>query len=210
MSDDTNSVNKPATADISAALRPGLQKMFGDVGKNWGWILALGILFIVMGMVALGMPVAMTLTTVVFFGALMLVGGIFQIIDAFKCKGWKGVVWHVLIGLLYIAAAIVIFRNPVLSSATLTAMLGGIIAAIGILRIIMGFQMKGDTGWGWLVFAGIVSLVLGGMILYRWPASSLVVIGIIVAVEMIIHGWSYIFVGLAARKARKAVSEATD
>lgn len=183
---------------------PAIAGVLGDLGKNWGWILGLGILFVVLGVVALGMPVAMTLTTVVLFGALLLAGGILQIVDAFKCEGWSARIWHVLIGLLYIAAGVVIFRNPALSSVTLTAVLGGVIIAVGVLRIIMGFQMKGALeGWVWLVIAGVVSLVLGGMILSRWPESSAVVIGVLVAVELIMHGWSYIFLGLTARKVRQ-------
>jgi hypothetical protein len=74
---------------------------------------------------------------------------------------------------------------------------------MGILRIIMGFQMKGKKGWGWLVFAGLVSLLLGGIILFEWPATGLWVIGLLVAIELIIHGWSYVFVALAARRTVK-------
>ena len=204
--------NKPASDTpqdpLAEAVAPELQQVFGDLGRNWGWMLALGILFIVMGTIALGMPVAMTLATVIFFGALLLVGGVFQIIDAVKCKGWKGVLWHVLIGLLYIAAGVIIFRDPGMSSLTLTAMLGGVIIGVGILRIVLGLQMKPEGGWGWLVFAGVISILLGVIILAKWPVSGLVVIGILVGVEMIIHGWSYIFLALAAKRARKAIVEA--
>jgi uncharacterized membrane protein HdeD (DUF308 family) len=184
-----------------------LKEVFGDLGKNWGWLMALGILFVVLGVIALGMPVAMTLTTVVFFAVLLFAGGIFQIIDAFKCKGWKGTVWHVLIGLLYIVAAGVIFNNPALGSLTLTAMLGAIFIAIGLLRIVMSLQLKQQSGgWGWLLFAGIVSILLGAAILLKWPATGLVVIGVLVAIEMIIHGWSYVFMALAARKAHRIIA----
>jgi uncharacterized membrane protein HdeD (DUF308 family) len=189
-------------------LTPEVQELFGNLGKNWGWMMALGILFIVMGVIALGMPMFVTLVTVIYFGALLLLGGVFQIIDAFKCKGWKGITWHVLIGLLYIAAAIIIFSDPALSSLTITAMLGGLIIAIGIFRIILGFQVKPDKGWGWLVFSGVVSILLGAIILARWPFSGLVVIGIMVGVEIIFHGWSYVFLSLAAKKARKDLTEA--
>jgi len=184
-----------------------LKEVIGDLGKNWGWLMALGILFVVLGVIALGMPVAMTLTTVVFFAVLLFAGGIFQIIDAFKCKGWKGTVWHVLIGLLYIVAAGVIFNNPALGSLTLTAMLGAIFIAIGLLRIVMSLQLKQQSGgWGWLLFAGIVSILLGAAILLKWPATGLVVIGVLVAIEMIIHGWSYVFMALAARKAHRIIT----
>ncbi|MEA2079036.1 MAG: HdeD family acid-resistance protein [Pseudomonadota bacterium] len=201
----TETENKTAAETMG----PELERLFGELGKNWGWILALGILFIILGTIGLGITFALTLTTVMFFGALLAVGGVLQIIDAFKCKGWKGVVLHVLIGLLYIAAALMLFTMPLAGSLVLTVMLGGAIAAVGILRIIMGFQMKGKKGWGWLVFAGLVSLLLGGIILFEWPATGLWVIGLLVAIELIIHGWSYVFMALAARRAVKEPAPAS-
>ena len=60
---------------------------FGDLQKNWGWLLALGLLFIILGTIGLGMTVVLTAASVWLFGVLMLVGGGFQFVDAFKCKG---------------------------------------------------------------------------------------------------------------------------
>lgn len=207
MNNDNETVDNVERVKAGDGMPLPLKEVFGDLGKNWGWLMALGILFVVLGVIALGMPVAMTLTTVVFFAVLLFAGGIFQIIDAFKCKGWKGTVWHVLIGLLYIVAAGVIFNNPALGSLTLTAMLGAIFIAIGLLRIVMSLQLKQQSGgWGWLLFAGIVSILLGAAILLKWPATGLVVIGVLVAIEMIIHGWSYVFMALAARKAHRIIT----
>ncbi|MEJ2315431.1 MAG: HdeD family acid-resistance protein [Gammaproteobacteria bacterium] len=207
MNNDNETVDNVEKVKAGDGMPLPLKEVFGDLGKNWGWLMALGILFVVLGVIALGMPVAMTLTTVVFFAVLLFAGGIFQIIDAFKCKGWKGTVWHVLIGLLYIVAAGVIFNNPALGSLTLTAMLGAIFIAIGLLRIVMSLQLKQQSGgWGWLLFAGIVSILLGAAILLKWPATGLVVIGVLVAIEMIIHGWSYVFMALAARKAHRIIA----
>ncbi|MGD9094770.1 MAG: HdeD family acid-resistance protein [Chromatiales bacterium] len=207
MSNDNETVENAERVKAGDGMPLPLKEVFGDLGKNWGWLMALGILFVVLGVIALGMPVAMTLTTVVFFAVLLFAGGVFQIIDAFKCRGWKGTVWHVLIGLLYIVAAGVIFNNPALGSLTLTAMLGAIFIAIGLLRIVMSLQLKQQSGgWGWLLFAGIVSILLGAAILLKWPATGLVVIGVLVAIEMIIHGWSYVFMALAARKAHRIIA----
>lgn len=193
------------SAEISTTRREEGVKdiVLGDVAKNWGWILALGILFVALGTIGLGMSVFLTIASVMFFGALLLVGGVFQIIDAFKCTGWKGIVWHVLIGLLYVAAGIMLLTRPLAGSMILTVMLGGSLLAVGILRIIMGFQLKSATGtWRWVVFSGAITLILGLMILSKWPASGLWVIGLFVAVEMIMHGWSYILMAMAARSVK--------
>ena len=70
-------------------------------------------------------------------------------------------------------------------------------------------EVFGELGknWGWLLFAGIVSILLGAAILLKWPATGLVVIGVLVAIEMIIHGWSYVFMALAARKAHRIIAK---
>ena len=85
----------------------------------------------------------------------------------------------------------------------LTAFLGGIFIALGVLRITMGLQLRRvGFPWGWLVFAGLVSLVLGGMIFFQWPTSALWVIGLLVAIEMIFHGWSFVMMALFLKAAR--------
>lgn len=127
--------------------------VFGELSKHWGWLLALGILFIVLGTIALGMSVTLTIVTVLFFGVLLSIGGAFQIIEAFKCKGWKSVLLHVLIALLYITSGVILITEPIAGSLALTALLGGAFVATGFLRIVMGFHLKGTgVGWGGLFF----------------------------------------------------------
>lgn len=180
-----------------------IQTMFGDVGKNWGWFLALGILFIALGTLALGISTAVTVATVLLFGILLTIGGVFQFVDAFKYRGWKSILPHVLIALLYIAAGIVLIRQPLAGSVVFTAILGGIFIALGILRIAIGIQLR-SIGflWGWVVFAGVVSLALGGMIFLQWPTSALWVIGLLVAIEMIFHGWAFVMMALTLKSLR--------
>jgi len=175
---------------------------FGALKKNWGWLLALGIVSVVLGTIGLYMTFAMTLATVLLFGALILAGGLLQLIQAFSCKGWKGVIGHVLIALLYIAAGILIIKDPALASGVLTLVLAGILIAVGVIRIMIGIQHRqAATGWYWSVLSGIASILLGGIIVLQWPVSGLWVIGLFVAIELILNGWSYVFVALAARKA---------
>jgi uncharacterized membrane protein HdeD (DUF308 family) len=175
--------------------------VFGDLSRNWGWLLAFGILSIILGTVGLGMTFGLTLVSVVFFGALLIVGGTFQLIDAFKCQGWKGALWHILIALLYIAGGLLIVVDPVLASGTLTLALAAVLIAVGVSRVIMAVQHRGQSGWGWLVLAGLISIALGAMILAKWPMSGMWVIGLFVAIELIFNGWAYLFIALAARRA---------
>ncbi len=175
--------------------------VFGDLSRNWGWLLAFGILSIILGTVGMGMTFGLTLVSVVFFGALLIVGGTFQLVDAFKCRGWKGTLWHILIALLYIAGGLLIVVDPLLASETLTLALAAVLIAVGVSRVMMALQHRGQSGWGWLVLSGLISIALGAMIVAKWPMSGMWVIGLFVAIELIFNGWAYLFVALAARRA---------
>jgi uncharacterized membrane protein HdeD (DUF308 family) len=177
----------------------GPEGLFGDLKKNWGWILALGILLLVLGTIGLYMAFFVTLASVVTFGVLMLVGGGAQLVHAFKARGWKSVVLSVLIAILYIVSGILVMGNPVEASAVLTLMLAGAIIGIGILRIAMGFQLRGFKNWIWPVLSGIIAILMGVAIVVQWPLSGSWVIGLFVSVEMIVNGWATIAVALTAK-----------
>jgi uncharacterized membrane protein HdeD (DUF308 family) len=73
----------------------------------------------------------------------------------------------------------------------------------------MAFQHRGTKGWGWLLFGGIVAVLLGAMIASRWPVSGLWVIGLFVAIELIMNGWTYVFLALAAKEVGKGIEPQT-
>ena len=178
--------------------------VFGEVKKNWGWLLALGIASIVLGTLGFYMTFAFTLTSVLLFGVLLLLGGVFQLVHATTCQGWKSILWHVLIALLYVAAGIDIIVDPIRASSVLTLILAGILIAVGVSRIVISLQLRAAVnGWYWSLLSGLISILLGGMIVAQWPASGLWVIGLFVAIELVFSGWSTIFVALAARKAAR-------
>ena len=175
--------------------------VWGDLARNWGWLLAQGILLVVLGTLGLGMTIWLTLASVFIFGVLLLIGGCVQIFQTFKCRGWKSILGHGLIAVLYVLAGISVMGDPLAASALFTLLLAGALVGIGVVRLIMAFQLRGAQNWFWLLIGGIAALVLGLMILARWPLSGLWVIGLFVAIEMIFGGWTSIFIALGAREA---------
>ena len=175
-------------------------EVFGEVGKNWKWLLVLGIIFVILGFIGLGRVFALTVASVFFFGILILIGGAVQLFESFKCKGWKSILLHVIIAILYFLIGIEFITNPMLASAVLTLILAIGFILVGIVRIVMAIQVRGTANWFWLLFSGIISVMMGLIIAARWPVSGLFIIGLFVAIELIFHGWSYILVALAARK----------
>ncbi|MCL9685802.1 HdeD family acid-resistance protein [Legionella maioricensis] len=170
-----------------------------DLNRNWGWILGLGILFVILGCIGLGMVVGLTLVSMIFFAALLIVAGLTHLVDVFKHREWKGIIWQSLIAVLYIVAGGVVFYDPFLASTLITALLAGLLIVIGLTRIIMAFALKDSKGWLWLLLAGITAMILGVLILMQWPISGLWVIGLFIAIEMIVTGWTYIFIAFALK-----------
>ena len=192
--------------DVNVAVQEDL--VLGELQKNWGWFLALGILFLVLGIIGLGMTFTLTMASVLFFGVLIIIGGVVQIIQSFKCRGWKSIVYHILIAILYLLAGIFVVSNPAAASAVLTLLLALALIAVGLVRIVVAFQLRGMKNWVWPFIGGILTVLLGLMIAVKWPASGLFVIGLLVAIEMIIHGWSYLFIALAAKASSNVPEEA--
>ena len=179
--------------------RRALAPMPVDLQRNWGWLLGLGILFVVLGFIGLGMTVGLTLVSIVFMGALFIIAGLAQILDVFKSHHWKGIVGHALIAVLYIMGGGMIIHDPILASAVITALIAWILIIIGVTRLIMAIALRHGAGWGWLLFAGLTAIVLGVLILMQWPYSALWIIGMFIAIELIVNGWTYIFMALGMR-----------
>jgi uncharacterized membrane protein HdeD (DUF308 family) len=179
------------------------RSIFGMLEDRWGGLLALGIILVILGFIGLGMTFTLTVASVIFFGILICIGGVFQFAHCARAR-WNGNGWQILIALVYIAVGVVMIIDPVLASTWLTLVIGIGIAATGVSRLAMAYQVREHRGAGWLVIGGLAALVLAAFILFGWPTSGLWVIGMFVAIELILNGWSAIFVALAARRARGA------
>ncbi|AWN72630.1 DUF308 domain-containing protein [Legionella anisa] len=167
--------------------------------RNWGWLLGLGIVLVFLGCIGLSMVIGLTLISMYFFAALLLISSISHFLDIFKHRDWKGIFWQTIIAILYLIGAGVVLYDPFLASSLITALLAGVLIVIGITRIILAVSLKGSRGCGWLVFAGIIAIILGLLIIMQWPISGLWVIGMFIAIDMIVNGWTYIFIALSMR-----------
>ena len=133
--------------------------------SKWGWIVALGVVYLVAGVIALGSVVMATVATVWVVGVMMIIAGVFEVIHSFQIKTWGRFIFWLLLGVLYIIAGFMAFDNPLLTAVWLTLLLGAALVASGIMRVFLGFNMKGGTPWGWVVASGLITLLLGIIIL---------------------------------------------
>jgi len=174
-------------------------EVFGELKKHWAWMLSLGIVMVILGVIGLGMTVLFNEIVVMYFGFLLLFGSGVQLMQAFRAEAWKGRVWHVLIALVYIVGGIIAITEPVIAGMTLALLIAWTLIVIGVLRLFMALQMRGANGWLWTLLGGVLSVVLGVMIINEWPQSGLWVIGLFVAIEILFAGWSQIMIALAAK-----------
>jgi uncharacterized membrane protein HdeD (DUF308 family) len=178
---------------------PSLGTHLIPLRRNWRWLMAAGIALIVLGVLGLGAVALLSVASAIWFGAMIFVGGIIVLTDAFRHQGWKSRLLHVLIGVLYVAVGVMTFVNPLLATASLTLLAGAALVATGVLRLIVAFQNRELPYWTWVALSGLLSLILGGMILMQWPASSLWVLGTFLAIELIFQGWAAIALARAIR-----------
>jgi uncharacterized membrane protein HdeD (DUF308 family) len=165
-----------------------------------GWIIALGVVFVIAGIIALGSVVMATAATVFVVGIMMVIAGVAEVINAFQIKTWGKFLLWLLLGALYIVAGFFAFENPLLAAAVLTLLLGFSLLVSGIMRIVLAFSMQDTTPWLWVAFSGVITFLLGLLIVAKWPVSSLYVLGIFLGVDLVIAGAGWIGVGLGLRR----------
>jgi uncharacterized membrane protein HdeD (DUF308 family) len=178
----------------------------GALSRNWGWLLALGILMIILGVFAIGAPAVATVAVQLALGWILMIGGIAQGIHAFMVKGWGGFLLELLSAALYLVVGILLLVNPVEGALALTIVLAVFLIVEGIFKLIMAFRVRDHRGWGWLLASGILSLILGVLIWAEWPASGVWVIGLLVGIQLLFTGWSLVMLALAARAHRQATA----
>ena len=161
-----------------------------EIKASLGWAFALGILMIVIGILALIEPFTAAVAITVFLGFILLIYGIFHVIYAFVTRK-QGAVWFVLqflLGTLYLIVGDVLLMNPLAGLLTLTVIAGILIFIDGVIQVINAFNIKPIRGWSWVLFSGILGIILGILIWSNWPVSSEWALGILVGVDLIKNG----------------------
>jgi uncharacterized membrane protein HdeD (DUF308 family) len=178
----------------------GLDSGIAVLRPKWGWIVALGVVYIIAGFVALGSIVMATVASVFVVGIMMIVAGVAEVIGAFQMKSWgKFLIWA-LLGVLYIVAGFLTFENPLLVAVFLTLFLGAALVASGAVRLFLAFSMKRESPWIWVALSAVVTLLLGLLILARWPVNSVYILGLFLGIDLIFAGAGWLGLGFSLRQ----------
>jgi uncharacterized membrane protein HdeD (DUF308 family) len=168
-----------------------------ELRPRWGWFLALGIGLVIVGTIALFVMPAATMGTVLVLGWLLVISGVVEAIQAFRMRRWGGIFLHLLAGILGILIGLLVVTHPVAGALAWTLLFASFFAVIGLFRLIAAIRLK-FPNWGWAVFDGAITLILGILLWVQWPWSGLWFLGFAVGVSLILRGWSYVMLALAS------------
>ena len=171
----------------------------GAVRKTSGWSMLWGILMVLCGILAISLPLASSIGIVIVLAWLILFAGISHLIFAFHCHSIGAFLWQVLLAIAYGAAGIYMLMNPLLGVLSLTLVLAVFLLFEGVLELALYFRIRRIRHAGWVLFDGIVTLILGILIWAQWPSSSLWIIGTLVGISLIFSGISRFMLSLAIR-----------
>lgn len=171
-----------------------------SVRKYWGLLVALGIVLIIIGAIAIGAATTTTIISILLFGWLLIIAGVLETLYSFwRARGWGGFVMALLIGILHIVLGFVIITNPAASAQALTLIIAFFLMFGGVFRIVTAAATR-LYNWGWLFLSGVIVLLLGISIWRHWPYSGLWIIGLFIGIEMLLSGWWLLTLGLHAKK----------
>jgi uncharacterized membrane protein HdeD (DUF308 family) len=170
------------------------------VKSSVGWSIALSVLVIVAGVLAIALPQLGGIAVSLVIAWLLIFIGATHFLFGWQARSAGGIVWHILLGILDIAVGIYLLMRPVAGLATLTLLLAIYLVARGIVEFILSFQVRPMPGSGWLLFDGLISIILGVMIWRTWPSSTEWAIGTLVGISMIFAGFSRLMISLAAKR----------
>ncbi|MGM0590882.1 MAG: HdeD family acid-resistance protein [Halobacteriota archaeon] len=168
--------------------------------SSWRFLMGAGAVIAILGVLAIIFPFVTGVALTLLLGILAVIGGVAHFAHAFSAQGWSGALWQVLLGLLFVGAGIVLMANPVLGLASLTIILAAFFLAEGLIEVVMGFTMVPDSSRLWIVFSGVLSIIIAGLIFIGWPTSAGWAIGLLFGVNLLTSGITMVFTAHRGRQ----------
>ncbi len=186
----------PSTAPVLEAI---VRHELHHVRSHWCWFLLLGCLFLACGMLALTFPFVAARAAISVLSIILLVAGVATIIGSFWTGKWGGFLVHVLVGMLYLAAGLVVSERPLVSIFMVTLYVAVSFMVMGVFRVIAALTVRFPQR-GWTLLNGAVTFVVGLAIYRHLPIDAVWVVGLLVGLELIFSGWAWIMLSLEIRR----------
>ncbi len=176
-----------------------LEQEFRHLRSDWWWLFLYGILLVVCGMAAIVFPAVTTVAAMVVLAIVLMIAGVATIIHAFWAGKWSGMLGQLFVGILYVVVGFMIQDAPIKTGLGLTVIIAAFFIVVGGFRIVSSLAVRYPY-WGWSLLNGIVTFLMG-VVIYRLferaPVSALWVLGLLIGIEMLFHGWTWIMLSLA-------------
>jgi uncharacterized membrane protein HdeD (DUF308 family) len=188
---------------MEAAMTPeaAADELVAELGRRWKTLMFLGVLALIAGIVCIAVPAFASVTIALFIGWLLIFGSVLQAIDAFSVKDGGRIALRLLGALITLGVGIWLLVSPLKGTFTITVVIAIWFFASGAVRVVSGIRHKGTPGSGMVILNGILSLVLGGLILADLPSSASWAIGLLVGVDLVFTGFALIATATAAKNA---------
>jgi uncharacterized membrane protein HdeD (DUF308 family) len=170
---------------------------FGVLHLRWGWMLALGIALIVLGLIALGDIVALTFVSVFLLGWLLIASAIVHAVHLIRHTEVRSF-WSIINAILDLVIGVMLIANPGLGALSLTLVLAVFFVVTGVMRLINAISSNIPHKF-WPILNGIVSILLGALLWIHWPTSGLWFIGLAIGIELLLRGWTLVMLAFAIR-----------
>jgi len=180
----------------------------GDVSRNAGWSIVMGLLTAAAGLVMILYPLATATASTVFVGTVLIFAAVAQLVFAFSSPNVGNVVLKLLLGALYGIAGVSLIASPGIGVVTLTAVLGAMLVGEAIVETVIAFSLPAAAGRAGFLLNALSSLLLGVMILVQWPSSSIWAIGTLVGVAVLMNGVTRAVISGKIRHDARALSAA--
>ncbi len=180
--------------DRPASLRRGIH-------DHWRLFAAEGVVLVLLGLVAMAIPLFAGLATAILLGWLLLAAGIVGLVSTLGARRAPGFGWSLLSALAAVVAGLVLLWNPVAGLITLTYVLAAYFVADGVFNIVLGLSHRRELSgrWEWLLINGLFDLVLAGFIIAGLPGSAIWVLGLLVGIDLLFGGFSLVGMAFNAR-----------
>ncbi len=169
------------------------------IQENSKWFLILGIVLIIFGFIGIGSSFLVTKIFMTVLSILLMIAGVAQISHVVVSPRWQAGILKLILGLLYVVAGISFIKNPVEAGIIFTYIIAVFLIISGVLKAVLSLNHNYSKEWSIGLFSGILSLILGIMLLVNWPISGIWFIGFVISLEMIFTGWTYIAFAAGAK-----------
>ena len=169
-----------------------------EMVQYWGWFLVFGIGLLVLGVAAIARSVTATVVSMVFFGWLLVLASGIEIAQAIMVGHWAGFFYHLLAAILFGVTGLLLVMRPVISAEVVTVAMAMFFIIGGLFQLITSIAYS-LPGWGWQAADGIITVILGLLVLAQWPASGLWAIGLFIGIDLFFYGCAWIALALGLR-----------